>query len=141
MEACLSEVDSWSASGSYLLRSRLPAVLRLNSSNISIGSAPLLIGELAYPQHRGKLTTLYNTLWYVGSIIAAWTVFGTIKYTGDVSWRVPVALQALMPLLQLFGIYLLPESPRWLCSKDRDDEAMKVLVKVDLRSDSGRVFN
>ncbi|KAK2780621.1 hypothetical protein FQN53_001096 [Emmonsiellopsis sp. PD_33] len=60
-------------------------------SNISIGAAPLLIMELAYSQHRGKLTTLYNTLWYVGSIIAAWTVYGTIKYRGHVSWRVPVA--------------------------------------------------
>jgi MFS family permease len=52
-------------------------------SNVSQGSAPLLITELAYPQHRGKVTTMYNTLWYVGSIIAAWNVFGTIKYTTD----------------------------------------------------------
>lgn len=34
--------------------------------------------ELAYPQHRGKLTVMYNTLWYVGSIVAAWTVYGTV---------------------------------------------------------------
>ncbi|KAF4628421.1 hypothetical protein G7Y89_g9733 [Cudoniella acicularis] len=32
-------------------------------SNISIGAGPLLVMELAYPQHRGKLTTLYNILW------------------------------------------------------------------------------
>ncbi|KAK1625704.1 general substrate transporter [Colletotrichum phormii] len=42
-------------------------------SNISIGAGPLLIMELAYPQHRGRLTVMYNSLWYVGSIIAAWT--------------------------------------------------------------------
>ena len=99
-------------------------------SNISIGAAPLLIMELAYPQHRGKLTTLYNTLWYVGSIVAAWTVYGTIQYESDVSWRVPVAVQAVMPLIQLLGIFLLPESPRWLCSKDRGEEAMQILIKV-----------
>jgi MFS family permease len=86
--------------------------------------------ELAYPQHRGKLTTLYNTLWYVGSIVAAWTVYGTIKYTGDVSWKVPVALQALMPFIQLLGVFFLAESPRWLCSKGRNTEAMSILVKV-----------
>jgi hypothetical protein len=28
------------------------------SSNLAQGSAPLLIMELAYPQHRGKLTTM-----------------------------------------------------------------------------------
>lgn len=100
------------------------------SSNISIGAAPLLIMELAYPQHRGKLTTLYNTLWYVGSIIAAWTVYGTVKYTGNTSWRLPVALQALMPFIQLLGVFTLPESPRWLCSKARGPEALEILAKV-----------
>lgn len=76
---------------------------------------------------------MYNTLWYVGSIVAAWTVFGTIGYDGDAAWRVPVALQALMPLIQFLGIWLLPESPRWLCSKDRDEDALKVLIKVSGR--------
>lgn len=69
-------------------------------SNFAQGSAPLLITELAHPRHRGPLTTMYNTLWYLGSIIAAWTVYGTVKYTTNASWRIPVALQAMMPLVQ-----------------------------------------
>ncbi|KAF7588267.1 hypothetical protein BBP40_005953 [Aspergillus hancockii] len=98
-------------------------------SNISQGSAPLLITELAHPQHRGTLTTMYNTLWYVGSIVAAWTVFGTIKYTSEASWRIPVGMQAAMPAIQFVGIWLLPESPRWLCAKGKEDRAFDVLVK------------
>jgi hypothetical protein len=35
-----------------------------------------------------------------------------------------------MPVVQLIGIFLLPESPRWLCAKDRGTEAMAILVKV-----------
>jgi hypothetical protein len=73
---------------------------------------------------------MYNTLWYLGSIIAAWTVFGTLKYNSDAAWRIPVGMQAAMPLIQFLGIWLLPESPRWLCAKDRGDEAFQVLVKV-----------
>ncbi|KAL3442494.1 general substrate transporter [Aspergillus insuetus] len=109
-------------------------------ANISQGSAPLLIMELAYPQHRGKITTMYNTLWYVGSIISAWTTFGTIKYNGDVAWRVPVALQALMPLVMFVLIWLLPESPRWLCSKNRNDEALEVLIKYHASGDANDAF-
>lgn len=73
---------------------------------------------------------MYNTLWYVGSIIAAWTVFGTIKYTSNSSWRIPVALQAAMPAIQFLGVWLLPESPRWLCAKGKTEDAFNTLVRV-----------
>ncbi|TLS25516.1 hypothetical protein PpBr36_06871 [Pyricularia pennisetigena] len=109
-------------------------------SNVSQGSAPLLIVELAHPQHRGKLTTMYNTLWYVGSIVAAWTVFGTINYTSDLAWRIPVAVQAAMPVVQLIGIWFVPESPRWLCSKDRPDEAFQTLVKYHANGNASDTF-
>lgn len=35
--------------------------------SIAQGTAPLLIAELAHPQHRAKLTTLYNTGYYIGA--------------------------------------------------------------------------
>ncbi|KAJ5552184.1 hypothetical protein N7494_001562 [Penicillium frequentans] len=104
-------------------------------SNISQASAPLLITELVHPQHRGRLTTMYNTLWYVGAIVAAWTVFGTIKYTSEAAWRIPVGMQAAMPAIQFFGIWFVPESPRWLCAKDRPEEAFEVLVKYHANGD------
>ncbi|KAK4554238.1 hypothetical protein LTR86_008766 [Recurvomyces mirabilis] len=109
-------------------------------SNITQACAPLLVIELAHPQHRGKVTTMYNTLWYVGSIVAAWTVFGTIKYTGNAAWRIPVAIQALMPVIQIVCVWLLPESPRWLCSKDRSDEALQVLIKYHADGDADDTF-
>ncbi|KAH8589302.1 general substrate transporter [Bisporella sp. PMI_857] len=109
-------------------------------SNLAQGSAPLLILELAYPQHRGKLTTMYNTLWYVGSIVAAWTVFGTVNFTTDKAWRIPVGAQAIMPFIQMAFIWFLPESPRWLCSKDRPDEAFAVLVKYHANGNANEHF-
>lgn len=66
-------------------------------SNISNGTCPLLITEVAHPKHRGKVTTIYNTLWYLGAIIAAWVCFGTLRnLTGNVEWRLPTGLQCLM---------------------------------------------
>lgn len=37
---------------------------------IAHGSSPLLITELVHPQHRAVFTTIYNTTWYAGSIVA-----------------------------------------------------------------------
>jgi len=99
---------------------------------ISVAAAPILITELAHPQHRGRVTTMFSTLWYMGSIIAARTVFGTIKYTNSTVWKIPVGLQAALPFVQLCFIWLLPESPRWLISQDRSDEALAILIKVEL---------
>ncbi len=31
-------------------------------------SSPMLLTELCHPQHRGRLTTVYNCLWNVGAL-------------------------------------------------------------------------
>lgn len=99
-------------------------------SNISNATCPLLITEVSHPRHRGRVTTIYNTLWYLGSILAAWTTYGTLTHiTSDLSWRLPIGLQCAMPGIQLLFVYLLPESPRWLISKDKHEDAKKVLTK------------
>ncbi|GME83746.1 unnamed protein product [Ambrosiozyma monospora] len=40
----------------------------------------LIITELAYPSHRGKLTALYNTFYYFGAILASWACYGVNRY-------------------------------------------------------------
>ncbi|KAF2016646.1 general substrate transporter [Aaosphaeria arxii CBS 175.79] len=99
-------------------------------SNISNATCPLLITEVSHPRHRGRITTIYNTVWYVGAILAAWTTFGTLNgLTGDISWRLPVGLQCAMPGVQLLFLYFIPESPRWLISKNKYSDAKKILTK------------
>ncbi|RAR06329.1 general substrate transporter [Stemphylium lycopersici] len=99
-------------------------------SNISNATCPLLITEISHPRHRGRVTTVYNTLWYLGAIIAAWTTYGTLVHiSSDLSWRLPVGLQCAMPGIQLLFVYLLPESPRWLISKNKHSKAKKMLTK------------
>jgi hypothetical protein len=45
----------------------------------------------------------------------------------EVSWRFPIAFQVLLALVILFFIPGLPESPRWLILKGKDDKALEVL--------------
>lgn len=74
--------------------------------------SPMLIAELAYPTHRGKYTSAFWTMYYLGAILAAWTTFGTQTHSGNWSWRIPTLLQAGYPLVQLSCFWTLPESPR-----------------------------
>ncbi|KAF7327815.1 Hexose transporterarabidopsis thliana mutm-like protein-1 [Mycena kentingensis (nom. inval.)] len=97
-----------------------------------VNAAPLLLIELAYPTQRGKITSLYNTSWYAGSIISAFICFGASYTTitgNDWSWRAPTLVQALIPLLQVILVWFIPESPRFLVSKGMDDKAEEVLNK------------
>ncbi|KAK4617257.1 Lactose permease [Fulvia fulva] len=97
---------------------------------IAHGASPLLITELVHPQHRAIFTTIYNTTWYFGSIIAAWTTFGTNHIGNNWSWRVPSILQAAPSILQLLFVWFVPESPRFLLSKGKVEQAHSVLAKV-----------
>ncbi|KAF9871048.1 sugar transporter [Colletotrichum karsti] len=98
------------------------------SQGLSVG-APLLIAENAFPTHRGIASSIYNTGWYVGAIVAAWATFGTRNMEGDVSWRIPSGLMALLPLMTVPALFMMDESPRWLVSMDRADEARQNLAK------------
>ncbi|QRV88606.1 Sugar (and other) transporter [Ceratobasidium sp. AG-Ba] len=92
-------------------------------------ASPLLISELAYPTHRAPLTSLFNCLWFSGSIVAAWSTFGTFRIPNEWSWRIPSALQGLSSLVQFAFVWFIPDSPRWLVSVGRDEEARDILKK------------
>lgn len=47
-----------------------------------------------------------------------------------ISWRFPIAFQIIMALSILIFIPGLPESPRWLILKGREDEALDVLCAL-----------
>ncbi|CAG7921947.1 unnamed protein product [Penicillium olsonii] len=102
--------------------------------------APMLIGELAHPEERQVVTSLYQTSWYIGAIIAAWTTFGTFSIPNNWSWRIPSLLQAALAFCQIIGVYCLPESPRWLIAKGRTKEATNVLIKYHANGDAGSEF-
>ncbi|WQF77640.1 Putative major facilitator, sugar transporter, major facilitator superfamily [Colletotrichum destructivum] len=92
-------------------------------------ASPALLSELAHPQHRARLTTVYNCLWNVGALIVAWLSFGTDFLGNEWSWRIPAIGQAVPSVVQLLFIFWVPESPRFLIAKDRHDEALNILGK------------
>jgi MFS family permease len=94
-------------------------------------ASPALLSELAHPRFRGTLVSLFNPFWYLGSITVAWTCFGTshMDPTNTWNWRIPSLLQSLCPVIVLSLSWLIPESPRWLMSKGRKEEAKAIIAK------------
>ncbi|KAK7428069.1 hypothetical protein QQZ08_005501 [Neonectria magnoliae] len=99
------------------------------------GLAPLLITELAYPTHRGFLTALYNSGWYVGSGLAAWTTYGTRNYDSDWAWRIPSLLQIAVPIVVLPAALLIPDSPRYHIATGNSAKARATLTKYHAGGD------
>ncbi|KAK3936338.1 putative lactose permease [Diplogelasinospora grovesii] len=95
----------------------------------AIVAGSCLIGELGYPKERPVLTSLFNACYFIGAIVAAGCTFGTQQIDNDWSWRIPSLLQMAPSLLQVLFVLFLPESPRFLISKDRYEEAKDVLIK------------
>ncbi|OJD36585.1 mfs sugar transporter [Diplodia corticola] len=105
-----------------------------------IVAASSLMGELGYPKERPILTSMFNACWFVGSILAAGITFGTQQVPSDWAWRIPSLLQAVPSALQVSCIFLIPESPRFLISRDRHEEALAILVKYHAEGDARSEF-
>ncbi|KAK4869104.1 hypothetical protein LT330_006104 [Penicillium expansum] len=109
-------------------------VLGCGTVFLGASGAPL-ITEIAHPAHRATATAMFNTTYSLGAIVAAWSTFGTFRIDGSAAWRIPSAIQGLPSLVQLLGLYFVPESPRWLVSKDRSNEALEILGKYHAEGD------
>ncbi|PVH71709.1 general substrate transporter [Cadophora sp. DSE1049] len=102
----------------------------------NITAAPLLILELAFPTQRAPLVSIYNALWSLGAIAAAWITYGTFRLNNDWGWRIPSYLQGLSSVIQILSCYFIEESPRWLVNNDREDKAKDLIIKYHTNGDA-----
>ncbi|KAL9469264.1 hypothetical protein ACSS6W_010958 [Trichoderma asperelloides] len=70
-----------------------------------------------------------------GILIAFWIQFGTSHINGSAAWRLPMGLQMIATVALHITMWFMPESPRWLVQKDRQEEALQVLAQVHAGGD------
>jgi len=97
-------------------------------------TAPLYLAEVAPENIRGAMISLYQLMITTG-ILVAFLSDTAFSYSGN--WRWMLGIIAAPGILFLLGLFLLPESPRWLMMRGRKQTAIEVLSK--LRGDADHV--
>jgi MFS transporter, SP family, arabinose:H+ symporter len=128
-----------SALGCYFASSVSELVLARVVGGLGVGFGsllvPIYIAEIAPPKIRGALVSLHQlgivtgmTLAYVAN---AWIGrAGNDIWLAEQGWRVMLAACGVPAIVFILLMYWIPESPRWLIKRGRNDEALRVLRRL-----------
>jgi SP family arabinose:H+ symporter-like MFS transporter len=137
-----------SALGCALLPSLSGVIAFRVLGGIGIGIAsnvvPLYISEIAPAQIRGRLVTYYQFALTLGILVAYLSNAALLNGVSAAGvnptalnsifnqevWRGMLGMGVLPAVLFLFGLLLIPESPRWLIQKGRMDEGNVIISKI-----------
>lgn len=102
---------------------------------LAVTLVPVYISETSPPEIRGQLNTLPQFTGSGGMFLSYCMVFA-MSLLDNPSWRLMLGVLSIPSLLYLtLTVFYLPESPRWLVSKGRMDDAKQVLQKLRGRED------
>lgn len=93
-------------------------------------AAPAYVSEIAPAKDRGRLVSLYQFNIVLGILIAFLSNY-LLRDAGENAWRWMIGVMAFPAFFYTIIVFGIPESPRWLLSKSRLDEAKTVLQKID----------
>lgn len=112
------------------------------AGGMAVGAAsvlsPLYISEVAPANIRGRLTTVQQVMIITG-LTAAFVVNYFLaqaagsslgQVAGITAWRWMYLAQAVPAVVFLVALFFIPESPRYLVSRKREEEAIKVLASL-----------
>lgn len=92
---------------------------------------PVWQSECSKPKSRGKNVVVLGIFIAIGIASAGWVNFGlSFVETQEVSWRLPLALPIIFTFMLMAFTLSFPESPRWLISKGRTEDARAAMIAL-----------
>jgi sugar porter (SP) family MFS transporter len=92
-------------------------------------SCPIYIAELSPAHLRGPLVNVNQLVGVIGINLAVVVSYLAAEYGGG--WRLMFASQGVPVAFLIFGLLLVPESPRWLAAKGHTARAFEVLKRIN----------
>lgn len=108
----------------YMVAFRIVLGLAVGCSTTIV---PLYLSELAPKESRGALSSLNQLMITIG-ILISYLINYAFSDTG--AWRWMLGLGLVPSIALLIGIFFMPESPRWLLAKGKEEKARAVLNKM-----------
>lgn len=93
-------------------------------------AAPAYVSEIAPAKDRGRLVSLYQFNIVLGILMAFLSNY-LLRDVGENAWRWMIGVMAFPSFFYTLIVLTIPESPRWLVSQSRNEEAKKVLEKIN----------
>ncbi|CAI7634012.1 hypothetical protein N7533_011599 [Penicillium manginii] len=97
------------------------------------GITPVLVSETSSASHRGGFLGYVFIANYLGISVAYWISFGLAFINNgysDVRWRFLLSFQCFPALILVCCIKMLPDSPRYLASVGRNEDARELLERL-----------
>ncbi len=117
-----------SVSVGLLVISRVLIGIAIGVSSIAV---PLYISEISPAKTRGALVSSFQLMITIGIVVSYFSDLAFANEANPFSWRWMFYVGVFPALVLLIGMMFMPETPRWLLSKGRDEEGEKVLAKVE----------
>ncbi|KAL8987526.1 MAG: hypothetical protein Q9177_003271 [Variospora cf. flavescens] len=111
-------------------------------NGFNTSTVPTWQSECSKSHRRGQLVMVEGALITGGVCFSYWLDFGfSFLDPNSIAWRFPIGFQIFFALVILSFVHELPESPRWLVLKGKEDEALNVLGALsDLPSDDPYIW-
>jgi MFS family permease len=118
---------SWNFTAFFLFR--FLTGIGIGGDYAAINSA---IDELIPARRRGQVDLSINSGWWIGTIIASVITLSLLNFLPiGLGWRLVFGMGAVLALAVLLVRRFVPESPRWLLTHGRAEEAERIVDQIE----------